>query len=141
MVNKRARITGKGRDRQFFALPHSIIRHERFSYLSAFAIKLLVDLGGQYNGFNNGQLMATWSFLNKEKGWKSKGTLYKARKELIEAGLIIISRTGGKNKPTLYALTFQSIDDDKKGILQIKPTNAPFGAWKNPDEYPKALFQ
>ena len=35
----------------------------------------------------------------------------KAKRELLESGLITVSRQGGKNQCTLYALTFLAIDD------------------------------
>ena len=132
-MSKRTRITGKGRGKRFFALPHDVIKDERYTCLSAMAVKLLIDIGGQYNGYNNGHLMATWSFLHEKRGWKSKDSLYKARQELVEAGLIMITRFGGKNRATLYGLTFENIDEGKVK-LHVKTTKVPHGAWRKSDE-------
>ena len=112
---------------QYFALPHAVMASSNYVRLSAHAIKLLNDLGFQYNGTNNGDLCATWSMMVK-RGWKSASTLYKAVRELMYYGLIIKSRQGGRHKPTLYALTWNSVDDCK-GKLDIQSTSVPLGYW------------
>jgi hypothetical protein len=97
--------------------------------LSSHAIKLLNDLGLQYNGKNNGDLCATWSIMEM-RGWKSSSTLYKAINELLGHGFICKSRQGGRHKPTLYALTWNNINECK-GKLDISPTDGPLGTWRN----------
>lgn len=117
---------------QYFGLPHAVMTSQNYIRLSSHAVRLLNDLGLQYNGKNNGDLCATWSMM-KKRGWKSTSTLYKAVKELIHYGFICISRQGGRNKPTLYAITWNNVDDCK-GKLDIKPTITPLGYWR--DEKP-----
>jgi DNA-binding PadR family transcriptional regulator len=112
----------------YFGLPNAVLNHENYLRLSAKAVKLLIDLGEQYTGFNNGDLCATWSMMQK-RGWKSRNTLYKALKELLHYGLIIKSRQGGKHAASLYALTWKQVDECK-GKLDIKSTKSPPGYWK-----------
>lgn len=118
----------------YVPIPHCVIRSHGFGKLSAYAVKLLIDLLSQYYGSNNGDLHATFSLLRK-RGWKSKGTLNKAIKELIESGFAEISRQGGRNKCSLYAVTFYAIDDCK-GKLDIQPTSRPTSLWKKNEPIP-----
>lgn len=104
--NRRTRKTGDG---GFFGLPKPVIRHANFILLSAHAVKLIIDLGEQYLGKNNGNLCATWLFM-QARGWKSKDTLNNALKELMYYGFIIQTQHGGLNRPTLYAFTWWRID-------------------------------
>jgi hypothetical protein len=87
----------------------------------------------QYNSRNNGDFSAPWSQM-KKRGWRSPGTLNRAIKELIYYGWIIRSRVGGLNKCSLYAVTFQAIDDcnDRNGNskLDIASTITSPGYWK-----------
>jgi len=114
---------------QYFALPHAVMASTNYIKLSAYAVKLLNDLGLQFNGKNNGDLCATWSMM-RMRGWKSASTLYKAINELTAYGFICKSRQGGRHKPTLYALTWQPIDECK-GKLDLKPTTASLGTWRD----------
>jgi hypothetical protein len=113
---------------QYFALPHAVMTSANYIRLSSHAVRLLNDLGLQYNGKNNGDLCATWSIM-KQRGWKSASTLYKAVKELLGYGFIIVSRRGGRHLATLYALTWNSVDECK-GKLDINSTIAPLGYWR-----------
>ena len=113
---------------QYFGLPHAVMASSNYVKLSAHAVKLLNDLGLQFNGKNNGDLCATWSIM-KKRGWKSSSTLHKAVKELTYYGFIVKSRQGGRHKPTLYAFTWNSVDECK-GKLDINSTNTPLGYWR-----------
>jgi hypothetical protein len=122
--NKGRRNTGR-----FTRLPEEVLRTRKYASLSAHAVKLLVDLARQYNGFNNGDLCAAFSLM-KHNGWRSKGTLSEAARELQRAGFIEQTRTGGRNAgPHLWALTWEPIDDctDKAGHrkIDVKPTQIP----------------
>lgn len=119
----------KGRNSKsvYFGLPHTLINTKKYRSLSYHAVKLLVDLGSQYRGFNNGDLCAAWTLM-KKMGWKSRSSLFKAKNELLEVGFIIVTRQGGRNMPTLFAITWKEINECN-GKLDIKPTkNAP-GGW------------
>jgi len=129
---KRDRLKAKGRREggTFIAFPHACFNHANYIELGAYAIKLLFDLYGNYNGNNNGDFCCTWSMMKKRK-WKSESTLSKARKELLYYGWIICSRHGGRNRASLYAVTFQPIDNCK-GKLDIKETVTAPANWKEP---------
>ncbi len=105
------------------------MRHENFRTMSAYGKALIIDLMSQFNGRNNGDLCAAFSVL-KERGWRSKGTLGRAIKELKDRQWIVVARQGGRNHCSLYALTFQAIDECK-GKLDILSTRVASGGWKN----------
>jgi len=107
----------------FAALPHCLLENKVYTGLSAHAVKLLDDLLAQFKGFNNDDLCLAWSIMAK-RGWKSRDTLNKARKELLDVELIIVSRYGDRKRPHLYALTFFAIDECS-GKLDIKATAKP----------------
>jgi hypothetical protein len=109
-------------------MPKHVINSTEYACLSAYAVKLLFDLFAQYNGRNNGDLSACWSLMHK-RGWRSKATLHKATVELKKKGWIVVARQGGRNKASLYALTFRNVDNCN-GKLDIAPTVVPFHWWQ-----------
>ena len=119
---------GRKESGSFVMLPHTVLEHENYARRSHRAIRLLIDLYGQYRGNNNGDLCLAWTIMTK-KGWKSKDQLHKAKKELLDSGWIIVTRQGGRNKCSLYAVTFKSIDYCN-GKLDVKETHAALGDWK-----------
>ncbi len=141
------RALAKGTTQKFHKLPLYVLNHPVFPTLSGSAVKLYLEFARQYNGFNNGHLTATIKRLGKHKnsktgevidrGWNSPSTLTKAKKELIEAGLIMETRYGGNNKPTKYALTYLKIDEGN-GRLDVCSTDSAPGVFKNPNEYENA---
>lgn len=112
----------------FAALPHCLLSSQVFISLSAHAVKLLNDLLAQYKGYNNGDLCLAWTTMER-RGWKSRDTLNKARVELLECELILVSRHGDRRRATLYALTFYAIDECG-GKLDIKGTERPISTWR-----------
>jgi hypothetical protein len=124
MAKKNKHLNRRRRSDRFFMVPKRVFDHEDFILLSARGLKLLVDLLVQYSGYNNGDLCGAMSLM-KVRGWNSNDQLHKAKKELIDRKLIVVSRQGGRKKATLYALTWLSIDDCK-GKLDIKSTNKPW---------------
>jgi len=108
----------------FFNLPKDLLNDPEYIVLSAKAIKLLNDLGAQYNGRNNGDLCTSFTLM-KRRNWNSKDQLNKAKKELLERNWIEQTRHGGLNMgPCLYALTWQPINVCG-GKLHVKPTLTP----------------
>lgn len=126
----RARLKHKGRAESgsFFAWPRTVAESAAYRYASAHGIKLLNDLCFQFRGSNNGDLSAAWGIM-KAHGWKSRDTLHKALRELLELGLIEKTRQGGKHVCSLYALTWLAIDECG-GKLDVSATRIPSGLWK-----------
>ena len=112
----------------FVALANAYLRTPEFAALSGKAVKLLLELAMQYNRSNNGDLALTRSVL-APRGWRSMDSLQKARDELINAGWIMVTRQGGRNIPTLYALTWEPIDRCG-GKLDVAHDTMPSHLWK-----------
>lgn len=131
-MKQRSRSKHKGRQESgpFLALPRAVLNSENYRALSAKAVKLLVDLGSQYSGSNNGDLSAAWRLM-QPRGWRSRDTLTMALAELLQFGLIEKTRQGGKNCCSLYAVTWHAIDDCK-GKLDVAPTRVASGLWRQP---------
>lgn len=130
MDKRRSRLKHKGRRESgtFLSLPHAVMDSPNWRRCSATAIKLLCDLARQYNGRNNGDLCAALSVL-RPRGWKSSETLVNAHRELQHYGLILLTRQGSLLGPSLYALTWQSIDECH-GKLDVSATKVAPGTWK-----------
>lgn len=111
------------------ALPRHVWRHPDYQNLSGNAVKLLMDFACQYNGRNNGDLTAALSVLGP-RGWRSKGTIQRALRELQTTGMIIKTREGRFLNPggvcDLYALTWKPIDECKGKSLSVAPTVTPW---------------
>lgn len=111
---KRPKFTGRGQEHSFLRLPHYVITSPQWRALSGSAIKFLVELAAGYNGKNNGDLAFTGGQALRN-GWKSTGTRDRAAKEAVEAGFCVVTRHGSKLACTLYAITWEPVDDVGKG--------------------------
>ena len=112
-------------------LPHVALRSAHWASLSPFAVKLLMELLGQYNGRNNGDLTVAWTLMSK-RGWRSKASLFKAMNELESHGWIQRTRQGGRHVATLLAITIFALDDDNPAVkakLGIATSDYRRGAW------------
>lgn len=111
-----------------WVLPKALMEHPDFRELSPSATKVLMVLGSQYNGKNNGDLAATKTLL-KPWGGMSDGTLCKALKQLRERNLITCTRHSYRRrdgqKCALYALTWLPIDPCPGKELEVKDTTVP----------------
>ena len=67
----------------------------------------------------------------RKRGWKSRQTVERALKELLDAGLIEKARQGGLYWPNLYALGWIAIDECG-GKLEVLPTAVAPGRWRAP---------
>jgi hypothetical protein len=124
-----------------FIIPVSLLRHPKWSSLSAHANKLVLDLGRQYSGRNNGYLLACWERM-REWGWKSRETLALAVAECEHHALIVRTRQGGRNRPNRYALTWWPIHEFDGDPLDTPKTFSPSNAWKaetGPFEIPASI--
>lgn len=111
-----------------FALPKALMNLDDFRSLPPSALKVLIVLGHQYNGYNNGDLSASHNTL-KEWGGMAESTLSKSLKILQDKNLIVKTRTNYKGKAgarcALYALTWNAINDCKDKNLELEPTTKP----------------
>lgn len=126
----RSLIKSKGRSESgsFIAVPKTLLESAEYAALSAHEVKLLLDLFAQYNGRNNGDFQCTWRLMRK-RGWRSPDTLSRALKGLRERRWIQLTRQGGINRCSLYAVTWLPIDDCN-GKLDCQPTKVAPGTWK-----------
>lgn len=129
MARTRQRVKGRMEAGTFFTTPKACMTHPNYARLSARAVKLLFDLYAQYKGGNNGDFTAAYRVM-RERGWTSKDQLNKARRELLETGWIVQTRQGGRNQCSLYAVTFQPIDECKGKNLDVPATITAPGTWK-----------
>lgn len=94
----------------FVALPWSVMDSPAYIQLSHPAKSLLLELARQYVRDNNGRLLASLKRL-RQRGWTSADVLTRAKRELIEAGLIHETCKGHRpNRASWYALTWFSLD-------------------------------
>jgi hypothetical protein len=130
----RARWKHKGRSESggFFKLPFAVMDSPNYRKLSGSAVKLLTALGRQYLGNNNGNLSAAWRIMQK-RGWRSRDTLQRAIRELLDAGMIEKTRQGGMHECSLFALTWHAIDECD-GKINVPATRVASGLWKVPAE-------
>jgi hypothetical protein len=115
--------------RSFAGIPRIVMDSEDFKGLSGNAVKLLLALANQYRGKNNGDLTTAWSIMHAKFGFKSPGVVTRAKKQLLDANMIVETRTprwlnpGGKCG--LYALVWQAIDDCPGKQLERNATITP----------------
>lgn len=128
-AKRRRRQHGRRTDHSYLGIPHYILRSPEFGGLDPWALKLLIELAGNYNGKNNGDLSAAFSTLSK-RGWNSPGTLYGAITRLIGSGWIVRTRQGGRNRCALYAVTWWAIDACEGQWLEVREETVPRHAWK-----------
>lgn len=127
----RGRVKGRKSGGTFAALPHHIFRASGdqappVARLSNSARLLLVDLCQQLNGRNNGNLSAAPKIL-EPYGWTSRGTLDAALVELVAAGFLVQTRQGGRNRCSLFAVTWTGIDE---GPHDTQPDPIPSRLWE-----------
>lgn len=107
----------KSEDRTFLLLPHAVIDSPGFRRATPAARSLLIDIAAQRcrrrgNGSGslpNGGLMADRARL-LGWGWRSVSGTSAAIRDLVACGLLVVTRQGGRNIPTLYAVTWEPIE-------------------------------
>lgn len=112
----------------FAGVPRKLMNSAEFNSLSGNGVKLLLELCRQYRGNNNGDLTIALSVLIN-RGFKSRDTINRAKKQLEEKKFIIQTRHGKFLNPggvcALYALTWQPIDECS-GKHDERPTIGPY---------------
>lgn len=126
---QRRRLRGRRGEHSFLGIPHYIVRSPEFGALGPWPVKLLIELAGNYNGKNNGNLSAAFSVLGA-RGWNSPGTLNSAINSLLSAGWLIRTRTGGRNRCALYAVTWWPVDDCPGKWLEVKAETVASHRWR-----------
>jgi len=112
---------------RYAAFPHAVMDSEAFRGANHATQVLLLELMRQHTGENNGRLHLATGWLRK-RGWKSVGTIQRAKIELIERGLIVQTRQGGLNSgASWFALTWLPISNFAG--LDITAKDYHPGAW------------
>lgn len=120
MAGKKFKGNGDKRDgKTFVLLPYVVLESSGYRLASHPARALLIDIAMQYTGNNNGKLTACAKYLNA-KGWRSNDTIVRARRELLDCGLLIETRKGGfPNTSAWFALSWLDLDQGQG--LDIDP--------------------
>ena len=122
------RKTRTGTKQGHIRIPHVVMDNEDYRNLQPNAVRLLNALVYQYRGKNNGDLTAAFGYM-QHFGFRSKETLHRAIKQLLEAGLVQKTRTGLFLNPggqcALYALTWLPINQCAGKRLEVGPTSTP----------------
>lgn len=97
----------------FVALPWSVLDSAAYVSLSHPAKALMLEVARQYVRDNNGRLLVSMNRL-RPRGWNSADVLTRAKRELIDAGLIFETCKGQRpNKASWYAVTWFSLDQNE----------------------------
>ena len=120
----------------FYRVPTEVLNSAAYHSLSMKARALLLDIGFQFNGHNNGDFAIAWSVMGK-RGWKSKDTLQRAIHELLDAGFIERTRQGGLHFASLYAVTWLPVDECS-GKLDVPATAVASNRWRKPKDGERA---
>ena len=111
----------------FSKMPHRVLDSKAYRELNFAAKVLLHELVRQLNGYNNGHLQLTTTWLRK-RGWTSSDTISRATNELIESFLVVNTRQGGLNiGPSQFAVTWLAISNYQG--LEMRPEQYPRGRW------------
>jgi hypothetical protein len=128
--DKRQRAKGRRSGHSFLQVPHPVMNSPAYCSLSAIAVKMLFDLAVQYKGKNNGDLVATMSFM-ETRNWNSNAQIKKAINELLDKSLIVLTRQGRRPRvASLYALTWRPIDECGGKLEEVKATQTAPDNWK-----------
>jgi hypothetical protein len=127
----RARVKNRRNSGSFLRLPHDLFRASGgrpppCTALSKQGRLLLVDIAMQFNGQNNGNLSAAPAIM-RLYGWNSNGTITRGLEELCALGFLELTRQGGRNRASLYALTWVGID---AGPHDAAPNPQPSALWR-----------
>lgn len=131
----RSRFKGSADKRDgktFVLLPLVVLESPGYRLAGHPARALLIDIAMQYTGHNNGKLTACAKYLNA-KGWRSNDTIVRARRELLDCGLLIETRKGARpNKAAWYALSWLDLDQGEG--LDIDPKHFRRGRYMRPEQ-------
>ena len=127
MGRNRFKSKGRAESHSFVMYQRRVLSDPKFLALSPRAHKAVNYLAAQYRGNNNGDLCIAWK-IARDKGWTSNSSLRMAVKELVAAGFVVLTRQGGRNLTSLYALAWFPIHECG-GKLDMAPTPIPPNTW------------
>lgn len=130
MSKKRQKLQEAVRGR-YTPIPHELLDSQKFIGLSHIAKALLFDALRQHNGRNNGHIQLSEKWL-KGRGWASKDVIQRARKQLVESGLLWVTKQGGNKWPTLFGFTWLDVTDYKG--LDVPVGQFVKGGWRDAAE-------
>jgi hypothetical protein len=110
--SKRQKFTGR-QSVTFLGLPHFVINSPQWAALTGNEVKMLIEIAGQYNGSNNGDLSYPRSRY-ATRGWSGNDVAHRALTALKAKGWILVTRAGGRTGCSLYAVTFFPMDESSK---------------------------
>lgn len=94
----------------FAAIPWTVLDSSAYQGLSHPAKALMMEIARQYHGDDNGRMIVTLAYLGP-RGWSSNDTISRAKRELLEAGLIYETVKGCRpHKASWYAATWWALD-------------------------------
>ena len=110
-MRKPKRLKGyHGDGTRFIAIPYQVLDSEAYLNLSHPARSLLLEIALQFVRNNNGGLLCSRAKL-LARGWTSNDVLTRAKRELLDAGLIFETVKGHRpNRASWYALTWYDLD-------------------------------
>lgn len=116
---------------RFILVPVTVMESAVYKALGSSARALLWDIASQYKGDNNGRLLAGWTFMSEERGWRGTHTLQRAKVELLESeSLVVETRIGMRpNKSAWFACTWWPLDWTPQ--MEMPEQSFPRGAYKN----------
>lgn len=127
MARTRSKAKGRRESGNFFQIPARVLDSANFCRLTTKSKALILDIGARFNGHNNGDLAAPYSWM-KRRNWKSKDTLQKALEELLHFGIIELTRQGGLLGASLYAFSWLPIEICK-GKLDVPASRVASNKW------------
>jgi hypothetical protein len=99
---------------QFVMYPGIMLEHPAFAALSPNAHRVLNYISRQCKGRNNGDLDISEKNALR-RGWSLSGaSLRRGAAELLAAGFIEMTRQGGRNRASLYGLSWLEFANDTK---------------------------
>ena len=98
---------------EWFAMPLEFLRSRACAELSPHAVKVLLDLCAQLgrNSARNGDLSAPPDYM-RTRGWASTATRVAALRELLDANLIVVTRSADRRRCALFGLTLWPLSCD-----------------------------
>ena len=123
--------TKKRRRDRFAQIPREVIYSDAFQTLTGKAPHMLLMAACQYvSKDSNGNISLPYTKY-REFGFVSRNTMERSIAQLIEHGLLVVTRQGGRTSqrlPSLYALGWLPITKDDR--LDISTPCGPPGSWR-----------